>query len=73
MIQYFQYDDMAFAIYNLDWYRWRVKEQMDLIPIIGFLQRPPALKAIVDELTLQWYAGFMKAAYSMGTVMAKLS
>lgn len=57
-----KYTSLTNAIYDLYWYTWKAKEQKNLIPIIGFLQRPPQFKAIIEDLTLTWFTDFMKAS-----------
>lgn len=69
----FQYEGISEMIYDLQWYNWRVSDKKDLILIIAFLQKIPQLKAFVHEVTLDWFATFIKATYSTGTLMVEIN
>ena len=64
---------MLDSLYDLEWYNWTVQQQKEILPVLEFLQNPPQFVAIIEPLTLDWFANFMKKSYSVGCTLAEMS
>lgn len=65
-------DDLLDVLYDQPWDELSPTERRLLVPLIVDLQRPIGISTGIEEVTLDWYARIIKAAYSMGLFMEKL-
>lgn len=64
--------DLLEVLYNQPWYELPPAQRRMLVPLIVDLQRSVGISTGLEDLTLEWYARLIKAAYSSGLVLEEL-
>lgn len=65
-------EDLLETLYDQPWYELPPAQRRLLIPLIVDLQRPIGITTGIEDVTLDWYARIIKAAYSTGLVLEKV-
>lgn len=69
----FQYDDIAFALYNIPWLKLKANNRKVLIIVILSCQNPISLSAGgLNDLTFKWFSTLIRSGYDTALVFKKV-